>query len=64
MTVLVGGAMGGAWVDQLKPILITNTVNLWFHKILSTRAVYKLITNLHYYTLIAELIVKKKRKGG
>ena len=39
---LVGGAMGGAWIDQLEAILITNAVNLWFSETLSTRAVYKL----------------------
>jgi hypothetical protein len=43
VVVLVGGAMGGAWVDQLKTILITDTVNLRFSKTLSTGAVYELV---------------------
>ena len=34
--------MGGAWIDQLEAILITDAVNLWFSETLSTRAVYKL----------------------
>ena len=42
MVALVGGAMGGAWIDQLEAILITDTVNLWFSETLSTRAVYEL----------------------
>ena len=34
--------MGGAWIDQLEAILITDAVNLRFSEILSTRAVYEL----------------------
>ena len=34
--------MGGAWIDQLEAILITDAINLWFSETLSTRAVYKL----------------------
>ena len=34
--------MGGAWIDHLDAILITDAVNLWFSETLSTRAVYKL----------------------
>ena len=34
--------MGGAWIDQLEAILITDAVNLWFSETLSTRAVYEL----------------------
>ena len=59
MVVLVGGAMGGAWTDQLKAILITNTVYLWLSKSLSTRAVYKLVTNIR-----SRLNCKKKDKKG
>ena len=52
--------MGGAWIDQLKAVVIPNTVYLGLVKTLSTRTVYK----LEKRTCTCKLLQDWERKKG